>query len=471
MNCRTGVFFVALQPAAFSYHKTDFLKKYLTSYWVRSAYFSFLQRFSLIFFGLINFMMLTRTLTLSEMGSWALFLTITTLAEITKSALLKNAHIKFVSGKNAGDEKSVIASSSLIINLCITLFYLLLILLFGKPLSQLLNSAEDLPVMLTWFIPGLLAMVFFSHFEAVQQSHFDFKGVFAGNLARQGIFFTAVLLHFLFHKPLPLHLLALYLSASIIAGTIILYFYSRQYLLHKFNPSIARVKELIGYGGYIFGSSVLSSIFSNLDQLLTASFLLPSSVAYYNAAKRINGFIDIPTYAAAEIVFPKMSQASEEEGVSKVKSIYEKMVSLLLCFIIPASILVMLLPKLIIFILAGKAYGSAALILQIYMIISVIGTLQHQAATSMDSIGKTKLSFFTNLVSFIIKLTITYFCLQYFGFYGAAIGALITSIITGIIWYLLMKREVGFSIAAVPQYMKFYYSMAYQKLKSTLKRA
>ena len=249
-----------------------------------------------------------------------------------------------------------------------------------------------------------------------------------------------------------------------------MYFYCNKYLLHKFNPSINRVKELVGYGGYIFGSSVLSSVFSNLDQLLTASFLLPSSVAYYNAAKRINGFIDIPTYAAAEIVFPKMSQASADEGISKVKSIYEKMVSLLLCFIIPAAILVILLPKLLIFVLAGSDYSSAAVILQIYMIISVIGTLQHQAATSMDSIGKTKLSFFTNLTSFIIKLMITYFCLKHFGFYGAAIGSLITSVITGLIWYFLMKREVGFSIAAVPQHMKFYYLIAYKNLKSVLSR-
>jgi O-antigen/teichoic acid export membrane protein len=255
------------------------------------------------------------------------------------------------------------------------------------------------------------------------------------------------------------------------AGTIILYLFSRKYLLHKFNPSISRIKELIGYGGYIFGSSVLSSVFSNLDQLLTAYFLLPSSVAYYNAAKRINGFIDIPTYAAAEIVFPKMSQASADEGIGKVKSIYEKMISLLLCLIIPAAILVILLPKLIIFILAGADYASAALILQIYMIISVIGTLQHQAATSMDSIGKTRLSFFTNLTSFIIKLTITYFCLRHLGLYGAAIGALITSVITGFVWYFLMKREVGFSIAVVPQHMKFYYSLAYKNLKSAFKRA
>jgi O-antigen/teichoic acid export membrane protein len=448
------------------------LKKYLDSYWIRSAYFSFLQRFSLILFGLINFILLTRILpTVSEMGTWALFLTITTLAEITKSALLKNAHIKFVSGKIQSDVKSVVASSSLIINLALTLIYFLLIVFLGKQFSALLNSAEDLPIMLYWFLPGLVAMAFFSHLEAVQQSHFDFKGVFAGNFVRQGLFFLFIAIHFILHRPLPLYLLPIYLSISIVVGTIVLYFYSRRYLLHRFNPSVKQIKELIFYGGYIFGSSVMSAIFSNLDQLLTATFLSTSSVGYYNAAKRINGFIDIPTYAGAEILFPKMSQALEEEaGLNRVKNLYEKMVSLLLCFIIPVAFAIILMPKLVILILAGEKYTGAALILQIYMVISIVGTLQHQAATSLDSVGKTRLTFFTNLISLFLKLGITYACLSYFGFYGAAFGALITAVITSFIWYFLMKREVGFSISALPHHMRFYYLKGFNSLKSVLSR-
>jgi O-antigen/teichoic acid export membrane protein len=461
-----------LQKRSFFSFKKIGLKKYLNSYWIRSAYFSFLQRFSLIFFGLINFILLARVLpTVSEMGTWALFLTITTLAEITKSALLKNAHIKFVSGKVENDVKSIVASSSLIINLSLTLIYLLLIVFFGKQLAELLNSAEDLPIMLNWFLPGLVAMAFFAHFEAVQQSHFDFKGVFAGNLVRQSLFFVFIAIHFITHRPLPLHLLPIYLSISIVVGTIVLYFYSKKYLLHRFNPSLQQVKELILYGGYIFGSSVLSAIFSNLDQLLTATFLSTSSVGYYNAAKRINGFIDIPTYAGAEILFPKMSQASEEEsGLNRVKNLYEKMVSLLLCFIIPVAFVIILIPKLIILILAGEKYTGAALVLQIYMVISIVGTLQHQAATALDSVGKTRLTFFVNLISLFLKLGITYACLFYFGFYGAAYGALITAVITSIIWYFLMKQQVGFSILSLPHHMKFYYLKGFENLKTVFNR-
>jgi O-antigen/teichoic acid export membrane protein len=73
------------------------LKRYFSSYWIRSAFYTILQRFSLTFFGLINFIILVRVLTTAEMGTWALFLTVTSVFEVTKSGLLKNAHIKYVS--------------------------------------------------------------------------------------------------------------------------------------------------------------------------------------------------------------------------------------------------------------------------------------------------------------------------------------------------------------------------------------
>ena len=52
------------------------------------------------------------------------------------------------------------------------------------------------------------------------------------------------------------------------------------------------------------------------------------STSCRTACCRINGFIDIPTYAASEIIFPKMSQALAEEGHGKEKYLYERMVSL-----------------------------------------------------------------------------------------------------------------------------------------------
>jgi len=126
---------------------------------------------------------------------------------------------------------------------------------------------------------------------------------------------------------------------------------------------------------------------------MTAKFISSSSVAYYNTASRLNGLIDIPSYAASEIIFPKSSKAFVEEGENKVKYLYERMVAILLSFTIPASLFILIFPKFVIDIIASNKYEAAAPILQLYMITGLLRPMQNQAANLLNSMGKTALCF------------------------------------------------------------------------------
>ena len=390
-------------------------------------------------------MVLIRTLgdDKTKMGIWALFLTITTIFEASKSNLLKNAHIKFASSSNDADEKSAIASSSFLINSFLTLLFILLILILSRYFGVWFNTGNDLSEMLIWYIPGLICMVPFSHYEAVQQSNLDFKGVFGGYLTRQFLFFLIIIGHLVFKVPFTLTHLAVYQSVSILAGTVVLFFSSRKYLSNVFNPTVVWVKKIVGFGGYIFGSGFMANLFANVDQLMTGAYMSTASVAYYNAASRINQLVDIPSYAASEILFPKLSRANVEEGIQKVRYLYERMVAILFSFTTPAAIVVILFPTFIIDIIAGAQYRSAAPILQIYMLIGILRPLQNQSANLLNSIGKPRLCFTINAISLGANLLINYICLVNFGFYGAAIGTLITCILGTVAWQLVMRKEIN----------------------------
>jgi len=446
------------------------LKKYFSSYWIRSAFYTFLQRFSITFFGFINFVILIRTFTPAQMGSWALFLTVTSIFESTKSGLLKNAHIRYVTASEEPDERTGIASSSFIINASISLLFILLIAFFSDWLGSWLHAGKDLASMLKSFIPGLIFMILFSHFEAVQQSHLDFKGVFAGYFIRQFLFFLIILLHLVFHIPFTLVQLALYQSLCVFIGTITIYFYSRKYLLYRFNASAERIKKILGYGGYIFGSGFMSNIFASRDQIMISKFITSSSVAYYNAAARINSLVDIPSYAAAEILFPKASQASVEKGREKVKYLYERMVSILMSFTTPAALFIILFPHLIIVAIAGSKYAAAAPILQLYMITGILRPMQNQAANILNSIGRPGLCFAVNTISLAANLVINYFCILNFGFYGAAIGTLITCLLGSVTWYFIMRRQINLELMNVVRYSAGVYKMLYEKALGLFKK-
>jgi lipopolysaccharide exporter len=429
------------------------LKKIFSSYWIRSAFYSILQRFSVSFFGLFNLIVLIRTLSKPEMGAWALFLVVTTIFEQTKTGLLKNAHIRYVSSSDEHSEKSAIASSSFLINASITLLFILLIALFSDWVSARLHTGKELATMLKWFIPGLICMVFFSHLEAIQQSFLDFKGVFAGYFVRQLVFFLCIAGCLVLHIHYSLVDVVLFLSVGFLLGTLVIFHYSRRYLEYRFNPTLAWIKRILGYGKYIFASGAISNIFSNLDQLMTGTFMTSSVVADYNAASRINSFLDIPSYAAADIIFPKSARASVEEGLEKVRYLFERMVGILLSFSTPIALFIIIFPRFVIWIIAGNNYLSAAPILQLYMITGLIRPMQNQSANLLNSIGKQAISFWMNTAALAVNLAINYACLKTIGYYGAAVGSTLSYSLALIAWYFLMRRLIGFHPRNIGKYM------------------
>jgi lipopolysaccharide exporter len=425
--------------------------------------YSLLQRFSITLFGLVSYSLLAhRGLKPAAMGVYAIFQIVITNFELAKSALLKGAHVKFMSMNDDEAEKIRIACSSLMVNSLITVIFIVLLFFFGQLLGQLLHTGPELNDMLLWYIPGLVGMVLFSHLEATQQGHLDFKGVFAGYFSRQVCFFVLVLVHLFSGRPLRLSDISMYLSISVILGTIVLYMNTRKYLHHRWDYEGRWTKQLLGFGGYIFGSSIVSNIYLSLDQIMTAALLQnPVGVAQYNAATKINQFVDTPSFAAAEVLFPKAARASAHEGMDKVRYLFERMVSVLLCYTIPVAIVISIVPTLVLRLISGPDYLAAAPILQLYMIICILRPAQGQAANLLNSIGKPRLSFLMNIGYLVANLGIGYFCLVTIGFYGAAIGSVIAFLIMAVAWYYLMKKEIGFSMIPVFHYMREYVRMGY----------
>jgi O-antigen/teichoic acid export membrane protein len=446
------------------------LKKYFSSYWFRSAFYTFLQRFSLTIFGFLNLVLLTRSLSKPQMGVWAGFLIITTIFEQTKSNLLKNAHIKYVSGHESNEDKVAIASSSFLINAAITLIFVVFIAFLSSWLSRWLNMGAELGDMLRWFIPGLIFMVLFSHMEAIQQSFLDFKGGFAGNFARQVSFFGVIFVHFILKLPISLSMLAFYQSLSIGLGVIVIFWLTRPYMHFRFSATGPWIKKIMGYGGYIFGSGLLANICANIDQLMSGKLINMSAIASYNIASRINGLVDIPSYAASEILFPQTSRAAVQEGQGKVKYLFEKMVAILVSFNIPTAIFIILFPRFVTFVVAGNQYLDSVLILQLYMITGIFRPFQNQSANLLNSIGKPKLGFIVNTCSLVLFLTINYICVRTLGFYGAAVGTLIMNLLGVIAWYFIMRKQVGFELGNVYNYAIDTYQSAFRLAMKVLNR-
>jgi lipopolysaccharide exporter len=161
--------------------------------------------------------------------------------------------------------KKKIASSSFFINSLLALFFILFIVFFSSSISNWLNAGKELSNILYLYIPGILSLIFFSHYEAVQQSYFDFKCQFYGQVAKQVVFFMFVVFFYLKGIHLDLTLLTIFYSIGIFFGTVTLFFFSRQYISMLVLPCKVWIKKIVGYGGFILGSNIFSTILAIFD--------------------------------------------------------------------------------------------------------------------------------------------------------------------------------------------------------------
>lgn len=425
------------------------------SYWLKSGIYSGMQKFSMLIFGVGSVLLLTRALSIDEMGVWSLFLVFTGTIETIRQSLIKNSVIKYLNS-HSKEEHVFINSAALCLNMAITLFIGLILVLFAGPMSHALK-APALAEVLYIFLPGLLLLIPFSHFEWVQNANADFKGIFWSYMSRQGLSFGLILVHFFSGHPVTLTALILYFNIGLLAGTFVSGFFAWRFLERTFVPDKQWLKKLWHFGKFTFGTNVSATIFRNTDQVLVSMMFSTTGVALYSVCIRISNLVDLPSQVLGDILFPKSAQVMDEGNRERVRYYYEKAVGVVLAICIPGSILIMLFPKFVIGIIAGEQYKDAAYLLQLTMVYGLFLPFIKQFGTIMDSTGTPQLNFAVLTIVAVINIGICTLFVHQFGLPGAPLGTMLSYLICFIITQTILYRRFGAGIGNIFRHMIGFY--------------
>ena len=417
-------------------------KKY--SYWLHTGMYGFLQRMSVMFFGIASFFVLARALSTDHMGVWAHFLSITAAIELIRFAIVKNAFIKYLS-VHYKESNNEITTAALVLNIMVTVSIGLLILFFQPALSSFLK-APALTREMYIFLFGLILLIPFSHFEWIQNSQGDFKGIFFAYMARQGSWFLMMLAHLAIKGTVSLPYLAFYYSLGILIGSIVAFRFVRKYLNKKNVFVKGWLAKLWNYGKVILGSSLSTLFFKNIDQMMVSHIISLTAVALYNMSLRIINLLDMPSQIIGDIMFPKSAQVDAVNNTKRLKEMYEKSVGGVLSLVIPACIFIFLFPEFLLNILAGKKYIEAAYIVRLMLINSIFTAFIKQFATIMDSSGKAKLNFSIITLMAVLSIVFCYFFTKMFGIPGTVLSITLTHVIGFCLsqYYLRKHYRVNF---------------------------
>jgi lipopolysaccharide exporter len=438
------------------------LKLLKSSFWLHSIFYTLLQRFSLFFFGAVSFMVLLRALSrqpegLETYGVWAMYITIITLFETIKQGLLRNPTIKFMGLAEYADKKREVQSSALLINILCSILAVVMFTAGGKLIAHL-NKMDELIPLLTWSSLFVVFLIPYNHYEILLQGNYQFPKIFWAYFVRQAIFFTGVvLLSFVFPQYLTLLNLALLQIFALGVGTCILFVFTSPYRLRGFHYDTAIIRNMLHFGKYIFGTNLFSNIARNFDHFITAATMSPQEgkiyVGYYNVVARINNMLDVPSLAAADVLFPKNVETLETDGIGKVKYYFERMMGTILALIIPLSLVIFIFPKLIVTILGGQKYDGAIPILQLTILFSLVRPLGFQFGSTLDAIGKPQANFYVSVFLMLFNLGATWLGLHHFGGMGAAYGTILFNTVSAFVLIAILKKYVHIEVGSIFRYM------------------
>jgi len=437
------------------------------SYWFKSGIYSLLQNFFNLVFGFGGFFMLVRILDKSQMGSYTLFVMVTSILEVARVGFVKYGFIKFWVEVEES-EHGKLFTAAFFLNTAFAGFVSIVMLLLGRWLSFVWKSPELENMFYVYAITSIVLIPFFQ-FEYLQHAKSDFKRVFITYFIRNGFLFFAILLSYFGFYSLGIFRLALFnLLGALIASVFTFLIVNRAL---NFSKSIdwAWVKKLVHFGKFVVGTSLGSMLYSAVDGFMLASLLSTAFVAVYNVAGRITNLINVPSMSLSAVVFPRSASLINTHGKEAVRDLYEQSVGAILCIALPAVVFTLLFPGFIIGIIA-PGYLDSIPVLQVTIFMSLFLPFAYQFGVTLDSMGYPNINFYVTASFFVINLTLNYFWILNFGVMGAAYGTLSTTVIGFLVMQVVLNRMLGIRVMNVFKNMIHIYSQLFSTARKFLNK-
>lgn len=423
------------------------------NYWVRSGTYAILQRLSVFLFGFGSYFFMVRYYAKETFGIWVLFLVISSVVEMSRSAFIQNAYVRFFSQPETDQGK--LFTASLILNLASTVFFIVVMIGLIPVLQDFWNTRE-IGGLILWYCVTSLILVPFTQLNYLEQANKSFQGVFWSSTIRQGVFFLIVIVCSIFFPGLPLLFFAGAQSACALLGLLVSWRMSGRFLPPNRVADRAIVLKLFRFGRYILGTGVASTMGKNADQILLGP-VSHSIVALYNAGVRILNFIEIPSLSISNIAYPKIAERVNRDGKPAAAEMYEKTVASMVGIILPIVVAIVLFPKLILLITAGKQYLDAAPALTMMAMAGLLYPFNIQVGSVFEIIGKPHISFYINMGSNIINVILNVVLIPKYGAIGAAWSMVITTVTIFVVSQFLLRYLIGVNqVRIVTRLMDFY---------------
>ncbi|HEV7351126.1 lipopolysaccharide biosynthesis protein [Telluribacter sp.] len=329
--------------------------------------------------GFLGVMVLARTLTPTELGTWILYLTVWTFLDMLRSGLVHTALVRY----HAATRDNRYTGATWAISGAFTVVVSLLVGGAGLIGLELPDEWRLVLPQLPWLLlatwPYSVAL-----WQRQAEGRFD-------HILRLRLGFTVPFLVFVtlgFWQKWSLESIAwaqtgLYLLVSIGAvgaG------WTHWQALRTFQRQ--QLRELWNFGKYTIGTLLCTNLLKSSDTFLLGYYLSSAAVAAYNLPYKLIEIVEIPLRSVMATLLPQLSQYGEKGSLQQAKALFFKELKLLTLVLVPVSILCFILAEPLVVLLGGEAYRDSAILLRVFAVYSLFLPADRLIGVTLDSLGR-----------------------------------------------------------------------------------
>lgn len=218
------------------------------------------------------------------------------------------------------------------------------------------------------------------------------------------------------------------------------------------------LRELFSFGGLMALSSLVETLYSNLQSLIIGKLFSAKELGYYSQARKLEG---VPTTALSQIVgsvsFPVFS--SLQDDTARLKNAVRKNIKAVTYLNFPLMVLLILIARPLIMLLYGSKWEPAIPFFQILCVYSMVYTLNTLNTSVIKSLGRSGVFFTIQLIKRIFGIVLIIIGTR-FGIYGLLWAVVLNGYIAVLINFFVNKRLIDYGLVEQVSDIGGYYLLA-----------
>lgn len=203
------------------------------------------------------------------------------------------------------------------------------------------------------------------------------------------------------------------------------------------NPK--EVIELLKIGVFQTGTRILDFISNKVDVMIIGKLLGTETLGIYDLAKSlVNTMVDLVRTIISKVALPILSNSNNDDNA--VKSRFLVMTKVVAYMVIPIGVILAIFSKEILWIVYGRAYIDASIIVVVFAFIAILNSICSFFDMLGVAKGRTDLNFYNTVVRVVITTPIVYMT-SLISIKAVVYGQLVATILQSIVFWRIVVNH------------------------------